>query len=81
LNTGATRFGWTYNRAKDADVLSLRIGKAHFDIPGTAATAGANPIRDGIVAGVAAANTVSSTPAYGASSASSSGESYSNSLK
>jgi RHS repeat-associated protein len=61
LNTGATRFGWTFNRAKDADVLSLRIGKSHFDVPGIAVTAGANPIRDGVVSGITAASFTSSS--------------------
>ncbi|WP_287399872.1 RHS repeat-associated core domain-containing protein [Nitrosomonas sp. H1_AOB3] len=65
INTGTTRFGWTYNQAKDVDVLSLRIGKPHFDIPGIAATAGANPIRDGIISGVASASIFTPTPAYG----------------
>ncbi|ATG92605.1 RHS repeat-associated core domain-containing protein [Methylomonas koyamae] len=63
LNTGATRFGWTYNRAVDADVLSLRIGKAHFDVPGITATAGANPVRDGVISGVSAVGVTFSSSA------------------
>jgi RHS repeat-associated protein len=51
LNSGNIRFGWTYNAGKSADVLSLRIGGMHLDVPGSAITAGARPARDGIVAG------------------------------
>lgn len=52
LNTGATRFGWSYNQAIDKTILSLRIGASHYDLPWLAANAVANPIRDGIVSGV-----------------------------
>jgi len=51
LNRAAVRFGWSYKAAADLDVLSLRIGRTHFDIPGTGITAGANPLRDGGIAG------------------------------
>jgi RHS repeat-associated protein len=51
LNRGSTRFGWSFNKAEYADKLSLRIGKIHYDIPGTGIPPGANPIRDGAIAG------------------------------
>jgi hypothetical protein len=67
LNVGETRFGWSFNGQYDA--LSFRSGSAHFDIPGITATAGANPIGNGVYAGAVAggaSSVFSSTPAYGA---------------
>jgi RHS repeat-associated protein len=54
LNKGATRFGWSYNATTDSEVLSARVGSTHFDIPGTSILPGADPIRDGLIAGITA---------------------------
>ncbi|MCC8429681.1 RHS repeat-associated core domain-containing protein [Reyranella aquatilis] len=51
LNQGATRFGWSYNSQIGSEVLSLRVGSTHFDLPGIAIAAGQNAIRDGLVSG------------------------------
>lgn len=51
INRGTTRFGWSYNAATESEVLSARVGSTHFDIPGTSISAGAAPIRDGLIAG------------------------------
>jgi hypothetical protein len=40
----------------------------HFDIPGTSISAGANPVRDALVAGTMAGVNFSATPAFGAPS-------------
>ena len=69
LNNGASRFGWTYNGAKEADVISLRVGKIHFDMPGTAVNVGANPVRDGAVADVVGGIVTTPTQAQAASPA------------
>ena len=69
LNTGETRFGWSFNGQND--VLSFRSGGTHFDIPGISAAAGANPVSNGVYAGAASGGisaTLSSTPAYGGES-------------
>jgi hypothetical protein len=58
LNRGATRFGWSYNSQSQSEVLSARVGKAHFDIPGTSIPPGANPVRDALIAGTAAGGTI-----------------------
>jgi hypothetical protein len=52
LNQGTVRFGWSFNEGQD--VLSLRVGKTHFDIPGASVQAGANPVGNGTVAGAIA---------------------------
>jgi len=33
LNRGNNRFGWSFNKQRDANMLSLRSGKKHFDLP------------------------------------------------
>ena len=50
LNRGATRFGWS-GPVNGRDVLSLRIGRLHHDLPGTGVPSGANPLRNGAVSG------------------------------
>jgi hypothetical protein len=70
LNTGETRLGWSFNG--QYDVLSFRSGSTHFDIPGFAATAGANAIQNGVYAGAVSggvSTVLSSTPANGSDSA------------
>jgi RHS repeat-associated protein len=50
-NRGAFRFGWSGPR-NGRDVLSLRIGKAHRDLPFVPGVpSGANPVRDGAFSG------------------------------
>jgi hypothetical protein len=53
LNQAYIRFGWGALKKGDDvyDVLSLRVGKEHFDIAASAMRAGANPFRDGAVSG------------------------------
>ena len=53
LNRGVVRFGWSGPK-NGSDVVSLRVGRMHYDIPGTSVPSGANPIRDGAVAGATA---------------------------
>jgi RHS repeat-associated protein len=50
MNQGEKRFGWSPKNGSK-DVLSLRIGKLHKDIPGTGVSSGARPLRDGVVSG------------------------------
>ncbi|UTD26537.1 RHS repeat-associated core domain-containing protein [Bradyrhizobium sp. WD16] len=58
-NTGNWRIGWSYNAAKDAEVLSARIGSGHYDSAISLSSRGlvvvANPIGDGFASGAAAA--------------------------
>jgi hypothetical protein len=66
LNTGETRLGWSFNG--ESDVLSFRSGSTHFDIPGLSATAGADPVGNGVFAGAISggiSTALSSTPANG----------------
>ncbi|WP_412470727.1 hypothetical protein [Halobacteriovorax sp. RT-2-4] len=51
LNRGSTRFGWSGPK-NGLDVLSLRRGSRHFDIPFTGLRSGANAVRDGIYSGI-----------------------------
>lgn len=69
LNQGVTRFGWSFNSAAGEDVLSLRVGSTHFDIPGTGVPAVADPVGNGMLAGAlagAAGGTLTPTDATGA---------------
>lgn len=50
INRGTTRFGWS-GPVNGRDVLSVRVGRQHYDIPGTGVPTGANPVRDGAVSG------------------------------
>ena len=68
LNQGTTRFGWSYNSQINAEVLSLRVGRSHFDVPGTAITAGQNAIRDGLVFGTVAGTLLAPGSASGSES-------------
>lgn len=52
LNSGATRFGWSYSGNSGQNVLSFRNGATHYDIPGTGLSPMANPVRDGLVSGI-----------------------------
>lgn len=52
LNRWNTRFGWSGPK-NGSDVLSLRIGKRHHDIPGLRVPSGGNALRDGAVSGAA----------------------------
>ncbi|WP_218184880.1 hypothetical protein, partial [Nitrosovibrio sp. Nv17] len=65
LNHGAMRFGWTINKAQDAVVPSLRVGKKHFDIPGISLTPKGNPVRDGLSAGILGSGLTSPSPSQG----------------
>ena len=49
--------------------ISLRVGKIHFDMPGTTVNVGANPVRDGAVADVVGGIVTTSTQAQAASPA------------
>lgn len=51
LNTGATRIGWGYRASTGSDILRAVVNGVKTDIPGTAISAGANAVRDGIIAG------------------------------
>jgi RHS repeat-associated protein len=55
INRGYLRFGWGYRGADDREVLRLGVGRPHYDVPVVNLRPGANPIRDGAVAGTAAA--------------------------
>ncbi len=59
LNQGAVQFGWSYNESLEADVLSLRIGQTHFDIPAISAVAGADSLGNGTLAGALAGTSTS----------------------
>jgi hypothetical protein len=59
LNRGTVRFGWSFNQGAREDVLSLRVGSSHVDIPGTGLPAGANPVGNGLAAGAVAGTGVS----------------------
>jgi RHS repeat-associated protein len=50
LNSGDIRFGWS-GPVEGSDVLSLRIGGEHYDVPLIKVPSGANPVRDGAVSG------------------------------
>lgn len=52
FNRTWNRFGWSYDGS--GDVLNLRLGRLHKDIPFTRIPAGANPFRDGGIAGALA---------------------------
>jgi RHS repeat-associated protein len=50
LNRGNIRVGWS--GPKDGlDVLSLRVGRQHYDVPGIGVPSGAHPLRDGTISG------------------------------
>jgi RHS repeat-associated protein len=51
LNRGNTRFGWSGPK-NGKDYLSLRVGKKHYDVPGTGVPSGGNPARDGAASGL-----------------------------
>ena len=59
LNQGYARFGWSGPKG-DMDVLSLRVGKRHFDFDQFGGLpAGADPARDGALAGLIGAGITS----------------------
>jgi RHS repeat-associated protein len=51
LNRGTNRFGWS-GPQNGKDVLSLRLGGKHYDVPGLGVPSGANPGRDGAWSGL-----------------------------
>lgn len=51
LNSGKNRFGWGYRAVDNSNVLRSVINGKKFDVPGTAVSPLANPLRDGAVSG------------------------------
>ncbi|MCU7965871.1 MAG: hypothetical protein KZQ74_01455, partial [gamma proteobacterium symbiont of Bathyaustriella thionipta] len=51
LNVGKTRFGWGYRAADNSNVLRGMVKGNKFDVPGTAISPLANPVRDGVISG------------------------------
>jgi RHS repeat-associated protein len=66
FNQGNVRFGWSFNATTAEDVLSLRIGSTHFDVPWIGASSGANAVGNGAVSGAVSAVGVSSLTPTGA---------------
>ena len=65
LNSGSTRFGWGYRAADDSNVLRGVINGNKYDIPGTAISPLANPLRDGAVSGALGGGTNRATNGSG----------------
>jgi RHS repeat-associated protein len=54
LNQSWYRFGWGYSEKAGGDLLRVGLGRSHIDVPFTTIPAGANPLRDGGLAGALA---------------------------
>ncbi|MBX3617112.1 RHS repeat-associated core domain-containing protein [Nitrosomonas sp.] len=52
LNNASTRFGWGYRASDNSNVLRAVVNGSKTDIPGTAISPLASPLRDGAVSGV-----------------------------